>query len=66
MNRVSVPLGDYYSHLRGYQAEPLPEYSNKGRHVYFSRPLQQYITARRKGAKMEFEFTADCPCTYDH
>jgi hypothetical protein len=66
MNRVSVQLGDYHAHIQGYQGEPLPEYSNAKRHVYFSRPLQKYITARRKGAKMELEFTADCPCTYDH
>jgi len=65
MQRVLVSFSDMNAHLRGYQAQPLPEYSNKKRHVYFSKPMSQYITVRSKGGKAEFEFTSDCPCTYD-
>lgn len=64
--KVQVPVNDYYEHMRGYQAEPLGEYSNAQRHVYFSRPMGKYITARRRGAKMELEFTEDCPCGSDN
>ncbi len=65
MKSVSVPFSDMKAHLAGYQAQPLPEYSNNKRHVYFSRSMQQYITVRSMNGMAEFEFTADCPCTYD-
>jgi hypothetical protein len=62
---VLVPLSDVHAHLRGYQAQALPEYSNGKRHVYYVRHLNKYITVRRKKDKAELEFTDDCPCTYD-
>jgi hypothetical protein len=43
----------------------MPEYSNSKRHVYFVRHLNKYITVRRKGDKVELEFTSECPCSYD-
>lgn len=63
---ISVPTQDMHLHLRGYQAQGLPEYSNSKRHVYWARAMGQYITVRTDGpGKLEFDFTADCPCTYD-
>lgn len=67
MGRKSkVSASDYQAVLRGYQAQPLSEYSNDKRHVYYSAPLQNYITVRRtRSGSMELEFTADCPCGTD-
>lgn len=62
---VEVPIEDLQKHLQNYRAEPLPEYSNNKRHVYFLRHTGQYITVRRVGKKAELEFTTDCPCSYD-
>lgn len=65
MQSVQVPFSDLRAHLRGYRAQPLPEYSNEKRHVYFSPPMKVYITVRSKDGKAELEFTDDCPCSYD-
>ena len=65
MKSVRVPFADLQAHLRGYQAQALPEYSNNKRHVYFSPPMRLYITIRGKGQNAELEFTQECPCTYD-
>jgi hypothetical protein len=65
MRTVLVPIADVHTHLRGYQAQGLPEYSNNKRHVYHSRPMNLYITVRRKGPNAEMEFTSECPCTYE-
>lgn len=63
---VSVPISDLNAHLRAYRAEPLPEYSNNKRHVYYIRHANKYITVRkRKSGEAELEFTTDCPCSYD-
>ena len=63
-----VPSTDMNAHLQSYQAQPLPEYSNAHRHVYFSASMNKYITVRKpknSGVNVEFEFTAACPCTYE-
>jgi hypothetical protein len=60
-----VPVGQIHEYLRAYGAQGLPEYSNSKRHVYFIPSQNKYITVRRRGAFAEFEFTSDCPCTYD-
>jgi hypothetical protein len=65
MESVKVPFPDLQAHLRGYRAQPLAEYSNAKRHVYFVPHLKKYITVRSKGGQAELEFTDDCPCTYD-
>ncbi len=65
MKPVRVPMADVPAHLQGYRAQPLREYSNNKRHVYFVPHLKQYITVRKKGELAELEFTVDCPCTYD-
>lgn len=63
--KTRVPMNDYHAHLQGYQAEPVREYSNGKRHVYYSRPMGKYIIARRRGNQIELEFTAECPCGSD-
>lgn len=65
MDSVVVPFNDLQYHLRAYRAQPLSEYSNQKRHVYFSPPMKVYITVRNKNGKAELEFTEDCPCSYD-
>ena len=65
MKTFTVPVSDMHAHLQAYQAEPLREYSNGKRHVYYLRHSNKYLTVRKKGNKVEFEFTDDCPCTYD-
>jgi len=60
-----VPISDLNAHLQAYQAQPLREYSNAKRHVYFVSHLNQYIIVRRVGNQAELEFTPDCPCSYD-
>ncbi len=51
--------------LRGYRAEIDRDSSNGKKHVYFSRPLQKWITVRRKGTMFELEFTNECPCVME-
>lgn len=63
--KTKVKLSDLNTHLHGYQARALPEYSNNRRHVYHVPHLNQYITVRKKGGLAELEFTTDCPCSYD-
>jgi hypothetical protein len=65
MDSIEVPFNDLQYHLRAYRAQPLAEYSNAQRHVYFSPPMKIYITVRSKKGKAELEFTEDCPCSYD-
>lgn len=65
MRSVTVPFSDLQAHLRAYGAQPLREYSNGRRHVYYMPSVKQYITVRSKGGEAELEFTADCPCSYD-
>lgn len=65
MQSVTIPVADLQAHLRGYRAQPLPEYSNNKRHVYFMPHLKTYITVRRVGNQYELEFTQECPCSYD-
>ena len=60
-----VPIATLNMHLQGYQAELDRELSNNSRHVYFSRPMQKWITVRRKGNQALLEFSDDCPCGYD-
>lgn len=62
--KSTVPIASLNSVLARYGAEGLPEYSNNKRHVYFSRPMQQYVIVRRKGNNAELEFTPECPCAY--
>jgi hypothetical protein len=66
--KYRVPAETMAAHLRSYQAQALPEYNNGHRHVYFSAPMKYYITVRKprgSGSSVEFEFTADCPCSHD-
>jgi hypothetical protein len=65
MESIRVPFSDLQTHLRGYRAQALPEYSNGKRHVYFVPSAKTYITVRSVGGQAELEFTADCPCSYD-
>jgi hypothetical protein len=63
--KAKVPWNDLSLHLGGYQAKPMPEYSNGKRHVYYSNTIG-YITVRKKGNDAHLEFTGTvCPCGWD-
>lgn len=63
--KSTCPWNDLPLHLQGYQARPLPEYSNSNRHVYKSNTVG-YITVRKKGNTAHLEFTGNvCPCGWD-
>jgi hypothetical protein len=62
--KTTVPLADLNRHLAGYSARLHPDVSNINRHVYFSNPMGQWITVRRRGQKAELDFTDDCPCIH--
>jgi hypothetical protein len=64
--KSTVPVRDLNAHLQGYGARIDRELSNGRRHVYFAPAMQKWIIVRRKGSNVELEFTADCPCSYDH
>lgn len=49
--------------LRGYKAERHRDVSTDKGHVYFSRPLQQWILVQRKGDQAILTFSAECPCS---
>ena len=63
--KSKVPIQDLNAHLRGYRASLLREYSNNEKHVFFSRPMGQWITVTRKGNSAQLEFTDFCPCGED-
>lgn len=66
MEPVVVPMKDVNAHLRAYRAQPLREYSNERRHVFYVPSTKVYITVRALGrGKAEMEFTRECPCGYD-
>jgi hypothetical protein len=66
MGPITVPARDVNAHLRAYRAQPLREYSNDRRHVYYVPSTKIYITVRGVGGgNVELEFTSECPCGYD-
>ena len=63
--KATVPIEDVGAYIKKYRARLEREYSNASRHVYYSRPMRQWIIVRRKGDQAEFEFTSECPCDSD-
>jgi len=61
--RAKVPLAQLHVWLKRYQAERQREYSTELAHVYFSRPMQRWITVLRQGDEAILTFTSECPCS---
>jgi hypothetical protein len=60
--KAMIPLAQLTDTLRSYQAVLHRDVSDVKAHVYYSRPLQQWIAVMRKGDKAILTFTAECPC----
>lgn len=61
--KASVPLDKLHETLRQYQAVIHRDVSTEKGHIYFSRPMQQWILVQRKGANATLTFSSECPCS---
>lgn len=63
MSVSKIPVNRLVATLQQYKAERHRDVSTDKGHVYFSRPLGQWILVQRKGDTAILTFSADCPCS---
>lgn len=61
--RATVPLDQLAQYIQRYQAVRHPDVSVQNAHVYFSKPIQKWITVMRSGNNAILTFTDACPCS---
>jgi hypothetical protein len=60
---MTVPVDQFHGTLKQYHAVMHRDVSTDKGHIYYSRPIQKWILAQRKGDKVRLTFHDECPCS---
>lgn len=66
MKKEFSDAASYHAFLKQYGAQMDRRTSDGSRHIFYSRPTQQWFKAVHKGKKIVVTSHAECPCSDPH